>query len=349
MAIKAFIDHGYTDPHTFCIRLLQSPDFLNTTISKFSTSGENKDSKAVSVADGVVDGVIDKNMLLLAYCEQPRQWFSYKTGNYVSLPKLKNPSKLLTEFGKPGWYGPINDKSNNCSYYIKPFRRPYYISDGDGKIEKKGIRWSLISKVTKTHIVCYWNGFTSNQEDRLDSHSQFPFWHYVPAAFKALEYELGGSYKYEELHRLILKDVWNMYISAPDHIWKHLAVRAEASGVNLNARSKGVSDINVKGLLALASKLSKQLINDIYPDPNMRRDKTLLKKAESSVLRTLIHEWGTKSYEFSLDKVEKKLFKSHCYFGLKSQSETQDCFPHFKCFNDYGGAKRTFEFLISHS
>lgn len=349
MNIKAFIDHGYENEHTFCIRFLQSPDFLATTISQFATSGTNKESKAVSVADGIFSESINKRKVLLALCKQPRQWFTYKKGEYENIPRLKKPSKLFTEFGRPGWYGPIKCRIEKANYYIKTFKFNFYTTGSDGKTQAKPIRWLLIGKVEKEYISFCWNGFSTNHEDRIESSLQFAFWNYIPEAIEELEDKLEGNYKYESIHKLILKEIWDSYTQDFDYTWRHLAVRAEASGVNLNARSKGVKDINVKGLLSLANTISKQLINDILPASAIKKDKELLLKAENSVLRTLIHNWGTKSYEFSINKAQQKLFKSHCYFGLKPQTQTQDRFPHFKCFREYGGTEQTFEFLVDHS
>lgn len=349
MNIKAFIDHGYDNPHTFCLRFLQSPDFLATTISNFATSGTNKDSKSISVADGILAGSINKKEVLLALCKQPRLWFTYKKGEYTHIPKLKKPSNLFTEFGKPGWYGPIYCENEKVNYYIKTFKFNYYTSDSDGKTQAAPIRWLLIGKIDKEHISFYWNGFSTNHEDRIESSLQFAFWNYIPDAIEGLEKELEREYEYENIHKLILRVIWDDYSQDPDYTWRHLAVRAEASGVNLNARSKGVKDINVKGLLSLANRISAQLIKDILPASVVEKDKDILLKAQNSVLRTLIHKWGTKSYEFSINNTNEKLFKSHCFFGLKTHSKTQDKFPHFKCFSEYGGTEKTFEFLLDHS
>jgi hypothetical protein len=329
--------------------LLQSSDFLSTTISKVAKFGDNKDTRAVNIAEELRYGNIEKEDILLEFCKQPRQWFSYKLGKYGDIPEFKDPSILLTEFGEEGWYGPIYCEDEDVYYYIRTYKFRYYTEDGDKNILINNIRWSLIAKVSKEHISCYWNGFSTNQKDKINSHSQFQFWNYIPDAFNELEDDLEGDYRYEVVHDLILRDIWKKYIHGSKNEWRHLAVRAEASGVNLCARSKGITEINVKGLLSLASKISQSLIKDIYPDPSRKKDKKLLKKAENSVLKTLIHSWGTKSYEFSIDHDEEKLFKSHCYFGLKPESQTQDCFPHFKCFRAYGGPSQTFEFLLEHS
>ncbi|MEM8723604.1 MAG: hypothetical protein AAGE84_30715 [Cyanobacteria bacterium P01_G01_bin.39] len=77
--------------------------------------------------------------------------------------------------------------------------------------------------------------------------------------------------------------------------------------------------------------------------------------AEVAALRTLIKEWGTKSYEFSLEKEEEKkelnkkskynrLIKAHCYFGLKPNSPTQDSLQHLKC--DCGSSTSVLKFLL---
>ena len=86
------------------------------------------------------------------------------------------------------------------------------------------------------------------------------------------------------------------------------------------------------------------------------------------MLRTLIKEWGTKSYEFSLErkalsdesslstnqtKIEsesqteiKKRFKAHCYFGLKPKSNTQDLLQHLNCCPKFGGSTGALNFLL---
>jgi hypothetical protein len=75
-------------------------------------------------------------------------------------------------------------------------------------------------------------------------------------------------------------------------------------------------------------------------------------KVEDAVTKTLIQEWGAKSYEFIIeekaeeDKNNKKLFRSHCYFGRNNETKGEDSFPHFKCYSEYGNSAGALEFLL---
>jgi hypothetical protein len=88
-----------------------------------------------------------------------------------------------------------------------------------------------------------------------------------------------------------------------------------------------------------------------------------MSNVEDVILLTIIKEWGTKSYEFCLDrevisseaeaeglkKIKKLdyLFKAHCYFGLKPYSKTQDSLQHLKCHSGYyGGSTGVLNFLL---
>ena len=80
--------------------------------------------------------------------------------------------------------------------------------------------------------------------------------------------------------------------------WKHLKIRAEASGLAINAQSSGIQEIDVRGLQALSQQLAQSVLNilGLYGDPKK------MNNAEDAILLTLIKEWGTKSYEFELDR-----------------------------------------------
>lgn len=108
----------------------------------------------------------------------------------------------------------------------------------------------------------------------------------------------------------------------------------------------------------LVEKLAKSA-NEIL---KLSEDSEKLQHIENALLRTLIKEWGTKSYGFSLDKISDssenssqssenkpkcdRVFKAHCYFGLKPNSKTQDSLLHLKCYNDYGASVGTLKFLL---
>ncbi|NJR19828.1 MAG: hypothetical protein HC785_32005 [Calothrix sp. CSU_2_0] len=152
--------------------------------------------------------------------------------------------------------------------------------------------------------------------------------------------------------------MWDKYLNQSCYKWKHLRVRAEASGLAINAHSSGVQEVNVRGLQALSEHLAKSILELFGLDC----DEINITKAENKALLIFIKEWGTKSYEFQLDRevisdeneAEKSkkdklenLFKAHCYFGLKPNSTTQDCFEHLKCFMGYyGGSTGVLKFLL---
>lgn len=349
MSIKAFIDRGYADPRTFSEMLLDSPEFLSGTLKKFADYGTNKRAMAVHIANQLEYEKVNAEKLLLEYAKQTRQWFTYKMGEYKDIPNLNDPTELLFKFGEERWYGPIYCDEEEVYYFLRVHKITHYEKEDpqSTEIKEHRIRWMLLARIDENNISFYWNGFTTNQEDRIDVNSQFPFWLHVPQAIGEMEKLLGGKYKYPLINKIVLEGMWDQYAQDPDYDWRHLAVRAEASGVNLNARSKGVQEIRVEGLLALAEAIAKSLIEDLLPKVNQSKKKRLLARAENSIMRTLIHEWGTKSYEFSLDLEQDKIFKAHCYFGSKPQSMTQDRFPHFKTFKKYGGPFKALQFLLS--
>ncbi|MFN6572568.1 hypothetical protein [Dendronalium sp. ChiSLP03b] len=152
--------------------------------------------------------------------------------------------------------------------------------------------------------------------------------------------------------------MWDKYLNRFPYKWRHLRIRAEASGLAINAHSAGVQEIDVKGLQALSEKLAHSVLNKL----GLVYDSEKISDIEDAILLTLIKEWGTKSYEFQLDReltpteIEtnklkkikfKHLIKAHCYFGLKSNSTTQDSLQHLKCHSGYyGGSTSVLKFLL---
>ncbi|WP_319422995.1 hypothetical protein [Pleurocapsa sp. FMAR1] len=165
------------------------------------------------------------------------------------------------------------------------------------------------------------------------------------AIFRKLHYfaNLNGL---NQIYTLILHDMWDKYIRNSQYQWHHIRIRAESSGVALNAHSSEVKEINVKGLKALSGKLAESILESVGITDDLNKS-----LAEVAALRTLIKEWGTKSYEFSLEKEDlnkksryNRLIKAHCYFGLKPNSSTQDSLQHLKC--DCGGSTGALKFLL---
>ncbi len=371
MPISAFLDNGYQSGYNFCYMFLSSPEFKleylkklipdDIELQKIVKNHRQKDEFSASIARLIETENISIESVLSKYVYQPRYWLSFMTGSCQQLPELGTPKSLFTEFCEDGWHGPILDDNSTSSWYIRTKTVPYasHVESDDALIvQTNRIRWSIFAEVGSDFIAFSWNGFSYRQEvdEHLGSSVQFPFWKYIPFFSEELLNHIGGSYEAPNLHRLVLFHLWDKYLTdgqKSSFSWQHLRIRAEAAGVALNAHSAGVSDINVKGIQALSSQLAKASMEALNIDDV--EDK--LPVVEKSVLRTLIHEWGAKSYEFSLemnesgaddeeDKKAKKIFRSHCYFGLKPDNTSQDSLQHIKCYLAYGAAKGTLHFLL---
>ncbi|MBD1933336.1 MULTISPECIES: hypothetical protein [Cyanophyceae] len=368
MSPNAFVDNGFPSGIDFCIQFLSSPEFNVVTLRKLAPSASSKEKKqdlALRVAHALEQGQLTSNQVLLEYVKQPRMWLSLKQGQCEKTPNLKSPAQLLREFGKQGWYGPITDSTTPRKWYIHISKIPDYVRRGSGEaseVDKRYIRWPVIAEVRHNYVALHWEGFTFTEitEAHTDQAVQFPFWRdiHIPKLFDELTEHLQGYWVHPNLHRLVLHEMWNKYLEDFHYIWQHLLIRAEADGVALNARSSGVTEVNVKGLKALARKLAESASERLGLSDNCEQ----ITHVENALLRTLIKEWGTKSYEFSLDrkpdsseassqdadnKAElENLFKAHCYFGLK-QDSTQDSLQHLKCHSRYyGGSTGVLKFLL---
>ena len=370
MSINAFVDNGYTPGEEFCEKFLSSSEFTVETL-RFISSGTSrlkKNEVAVYIANDLVKGKLTPEEILLPYVQQSRTWLSLKLGSSRINPNLNSAKSLLTEFGKDGWYGPIEDASQpKKKWYIRIYRSVDSVRRGTGiasKLDERYIRWSIIAEVGKEYAALSWDGFTysSTTDEHIEQRTQFPFWNHIPGFFDELANHCQAQWVHPNLQKLVLHDMWDKYlnksINGIAYKWKHLKIRAEASGLAINAQSSGIQEIDVRGLQALSQQLAQSVLNIL----GLSGDPEKMNNAEDAILLTLIKEWGTKSYEFELDrelmaneietdilkKVKlKHLFKAYCYFGLKPYSSTQDSLQHLKCYiRYYGGSTSVLEFLL---
>jgi hypothetical protein len=371
MPVSAFLDNGYEPGHDFCRMFLSSPEFKleflkqlipdDYEIQKIVKNHKNKEDLAASIPGLIETGHIPIERILSKYVCQPRYWLTFMTGNYHDFPELGTPKSLFTEFCADGWHGPVLGDNPTSKWYIRTKSVPYFShvrSDGETTVQINRVRWTVAAEICSDFIALSWNGFSYRPEvdDHLGSSVQFPFWKEIPSFTEELINHIGGSYEMPNLHKLVLFHLWDKYLTDVHNSsfsWQHLRIRAEAAGVALNAHSSGISDINVKGIQALSSQLAKASIEAL----GVVDFEEKLPIVEKSILRTLIHEWGAKSYEFSLDSNEqesddqegkrtKKIFRSHCYFGLKSDNTSQDSLQHMRCYSHYGAAKGALDFLL---
>lgn len=365
MSINAFVDQGFSPGREFCEKFLSSNEFTVETLQLISSgaSRAKKGELALNIVNALEAGKLTSDEILLAYVKQPRTWLSLKIGACTRTPKLNSAASLLQEFGNEGWYGPIQEANQpNKKWYIRTYRIVDSVRRGLGdasQTDEHYIRWSVIAELAQDYIALSWNGFTfsSTTSERIEP-SQFPFWHHIPVFFDELADHCQAQWSSPNLHKLVLHDMWDKYLNHSPYKWRHLRIRAEASGLAINAHSAGVQEIDVKGLQALSEKLANSVLDKL----GLLGDPEKINDAEDVILLTLIKEWGTKSYEFQLDqelsqaemeidelkKVKiKRLIKAHCYFGLKPNSTTQDSLQHLKCYSGYyGGSTSVLEFLL---
>jgi len=368
--IKAFVDNYHNDEFSFCHKYLSSPEFtlpLLTSLCQSSITIKNpkKEDIALVVARLLEQGSLKPEEVLLAYVKRPRTWLTFKQGQYTRTPVLNSPTLLLKSFGEEGWYGPIKESISRSTWYIRTCKIENYrdtnADETDETVSQKSrIRWPIVAEVAPNYVALSWEGFTYNTQDRAKTRVQFPFWTYIPEVFDELANHLQAQWEYPDFHKFVLHDLWSKYINDEVYSWRHMHIRAEASGIALNARSSGITeiDLDVRGLKALSRELAEASLEAL----GFKNDQQKLKLVEDVLLHTLIREWGTLSYEFSLDKFIRinsadsgklntkhleKLVRTHCYFGLKNLSKGQDSLPHFRCYSDYSKSRGTLNFLLA--
>jgi hypothetical protein len=376
----AFLDQNYPSGYSFCQKFLSSPEFTIEFLRDFNVlkrSGlKTKEGYASDLAGALDNREISANEVLLKYVKKPRTWLSFKQGSYSKSPQLKPPEELLSSFGEPGWYGPIKESVGSKVWYIYTHRIDHYIpredySDHEGNQKTYDIayiRWPIIAEVSKKYVALSWEGFSYTSEDKLNSKNQFSFWLYISEVFAELKTLLEGDWEHPELHILLLHTLWDKYHERPQYNWSHKRVRAESSGIALNAHSSADDEIGIgdKGLKGLSRTLAEAALDSLeYVFPH---DPQKLNQVETAILHTLIREWGTKSYEFSLKKTlntanvnsdsisfdedaqktqTEALFRVHCYFGLNPFSKNQDSLQHLKCYKECGGSVGVLRFLLA--
>jgi hypothetical protein len=213
------------------------------------------------------------------------------------------------------------------------------------------IRWLCFANVSDSFVSLHWQGFTSSEKKELIDHeSQFRYWELVPAFFNEIQNLLNAKLSDPILHNLVLHDLWDEFRLNPNYEWEDLRIRAESGGVSLNVQSPGKSagseeDIDISNIKHLAKTLMVSIAKelDIYP-----LESKIQLRLEESILRTLIREFGAKSYEFSLVSQGKKILRAHFYFGAKPNTPSRDCFPHIYCYAKWGSDREQLNFILQH-
>ena len=351
---NVFVDNGFQD-EIFRQQFI-SQEFSIQSLRELVPVSEGKNTKEALVEKVTRDlrtGQLTIDDILLSYVKRPRMWLSFKLGQYTELPKDLNPaSQLIDSFGDDDWYGPILDQDIDKAWLIRTHQvtELYYIGIGEARqTAERKYRWTVIAEVSSTHVALSWYGFTFSESPSKQG-SQFQFWSYIPSFFEELAGLCKAKWDEPDLYKLVLDKLWQQYNnkSALEYLWRHIRIRAESSGVALNASSSGIVEIDIDGLTVLSRRLAAACMEAMGTQP----DFFTTPKVEEAITKTLIREWGAKSYEFILEKKatehekKEKLFRAHCYFGRNSETRGEDSFPHLKCYAEYGNSLGALKFLL---
>lgn len=368
---KVFVDNDFEKGQPFCTRLLECGEFNTYVLKKFVSRG-SKSLGNLELARLVAQDVAFDNQkaleLMTAYCDQKRKWLHFRVGSCTSVPTAGSARDFLTQFGgADAWYGPFAEGKEGCAYYVRA-KQVYHFHMSDEKLRTRKLRWHVVARLCEDHVSFHWDGFTLNEdnENPLSAASSFPFWKHIPGFAAELCDLVGGTWSLPHLGPIILDDFWDAYRESADYHWRDNRIRAERHGVAIGAHSSGVSEIDITGIAALAETLAKSAVTALGDHTQARLD-----LATKAVLRTLIKEFGPKSYELRIDRVTAKsvnpfeldddqdgedkvpatdrLFRAHCYFGGKPAEAGQDGFQHLNCWSNYGGSHQALTFLLPHA
>ncbi|MFZ5896444.1 MAG: hypothetical protein ACOY0T_35650 [Myxococcota bacterium] len=342
-----FVDNNFTHPDTFLRYFLQSLEFADATLRELSPTGVKsapRDVKAARLVTMLQSGEITPETVLLALCQQPRDWLAVWNVEGVTCQDLNKPMQFLSTGGGDQWFGPVRT-GEACWYVFTKYvrHRDLDTSVPGGRWCK--IRWNLIAEVTTQYVALHWNGFTHIEDVKRTTDTQFEFWRHIPAAVANLKDELGGTWKRPDLFSIVFDKLMEEFLESADPEWTHLRVRAELKGVAVNARSAGVREFNVDGLEALARRLAERAITA----SGRTATAATVSAASKAVLKTLLQEWGTRSYAFRLKGKERAEldFEAHCYFGqLTDVKFGQDTLQHVLCLHNKLKSRGALQFLL---
>lgn len=351
---NVFVDSGFQNGN-FRQQFISQEFTIQSLRELAPVSGRKttKEELAAIVCRNLGTGQLTQDDVLLSYVKRPRMWLSFKLGQYKKLPKNLNPaSQLIDSFSNDGWYGPIHDPDSDKAWLIRIHQvpEPYFEGIGEDRhIAERKYRWTIVAELSSTYVALSWYGFTFAEIPNKQG-SQFPFWSYIPSFFEELTELCQADWKDPNLYELVLDKLWQKYNENPasECLWRHIRIRAESSGVALNASSSGAVEIDIDGLTVLSQKLAVSFLKAMNVQPNP----STISRAEEAAINTLVRELGAKSYEFILEQKateqnEKKgLFRAHCYFGKNSATRGEDSFPHLKCYSGYGNSLGALEFLL---
>jgi hypothetical protein len=376
------IDIGYDEGEQFCKALLESGDFSQGLLRSFAERGAKGLSKAnlaAEIAGQLVRDEIGAEEFVLAYCKQPRQWLCVRMGSCKlhRAPEYLSAQEFLTrrepDENTRVWYGPFG--SGNERWFIGTLNVPHETANAENTIDRHFIRWHVIAQVTPNFVALHWNNFGHRTRDPIDQRfviNQYRYWLDIPVFFGDLADDLDGEWDREEpnLTNIILHGSFDRYSENPDFAWEDKGVRAAYQSVFLNASGgatgKAGDEQAARGLRILTTAMAKTATSALG-----RKDASSLAKVEHALRRMVLHEWGTKAYQFILEPkhdeeaeddgddsadasdnedVTALGMRMHVIFGTETPrakgTATIDSLQHVHCYARYGGSTRALRFIL---
>lgn len=379
------LDTGYAEGEEFCKALLNTGDFGQGFMSRLVPRGMKSLPKGQLVSELAVDlttgaGVVDPDQFLLEYCKQPRSWLCIRRGELRGDWEQKHTAHdFLTRKQKTTdivWFGPFGDDPDE-RWYVATKNVWSHVFEEGAPATRYPIRWHVIAQVNRSFVALHWNNLANRSEDPAQPFRAYPYWRTIPEIFDDLSAEIGGTWKVRtpNLSEVILHGAFDRYGQSEEYTWQHKRVRASYNTVALNAhgsggtgKGKNAEERAASGLTILTTALAATAVGalDLGADA-----KTATTRVERALLRQILREWGTKSYEFILQSqgevdaeiddgvavgtvgMTKAIARMHIYFGTEgahySETSTIDSLQHIHCFQKegFGGSTKALQFILS--
>lgn len=344
MAGAVFVIRYTNNSDQFAEAFLASADFEMDVLRKLArqvgvSAGSNSKADLINlitrnIRTGYQDSIYLPKIVQLLVA-RPKESIAVKTGSVKLFPALESGNTIVVDPGRETWYGPIvcPDDAVEARWYIRPQLVDYWdLLPGETDPKALKARWLCFARVTESSISLHWKGFTyPNGPDGVVNSAkrvQFPYWTFIPKFFDEIQEITQAKVEYVDLHNLLIHHLWDRYLEDGNFKWTHTRIRAESSGVSLNAHA-GISDndLNVNGILHLAQTIRIAVQRDLSAQGYFIQSPGHI---DNTILRTLIREYGALSYGFTLEEQRKIIFKAHSYFGLKPTAKSPDSFPHIQ-------------------
>jgi hypothetical protein len=210
------------------------------------------------------------------------------------------------------------------------------------------IRWMCFARVTDTAISLHWRGFSfSESAESASRGAQFHYWEFVPELFREIEFLTGATLSFPSLSTLVLHTLWDKYRYDPSYTWVDQKIRAEASGVSVNAHAGSDTELEVNGIRRFANTIRKNVAYEL--ESQFGSTLPAPERFDEVILRALIREYGALSYQLSLEhETQGKILRANFYFGSKPTAPSADSFPHFNILTTWRADLDQLRFLMDH-